>query len=282
MYTYANEIFGNSLRSWFSPVSLVCFGLAGIAVNLVSFRVEHFSFYIYFNLVCIAITVPFLFYLIESPFYLHRKKRVKALYECLLKICHRNHTDSQSILIKSRLQSELRYGKYFEMKSFDDSVNDLPLYHKLEQVGTNVHSDPVTIPRISDLPDQNEEPSSEFKSTLQKRYFLIFLKMVFLFVNIDIILGLSLIINKQLGISDVHVSGLLIVSFKIFGFTAGLWLVPKLGRRAINILSIALYCVYSGSLLVLDLVSNHYIPYFHRSWGVRLGETGKTHQCWRY
>ena len=167
-------------------------------------------------------------------------------------------------------------------ESVDGSVNNLSTYQRSELEYTSMHSYNMMTHSMNYSLNLSKDSFIEFGTSVRRRDLWTFFKMLFLFLNIDTILGLSLLINKRLGIPNVHVSGLLIVSSQIFGFTAGLWLAPKLGRHTINIMSILLYCVYSGSLLVLDLVSNHRIAYFHRSRGVRLGETGKTHQCWRY
>lgn len=273
-YTYMNEILGEKLRDIYSPVVLVCFGLAGISVNLISIKVDHFSFYIYCSLISIAVTFPFYFYIVESPFYLYKQKKIKQLFKTLLKISQRNHSKDEFYSVKFNLQSKLKYGKYFEMMHVSEDVQHLNSFNQMTQSNSGFHSFRVMSMSMNYSLDLSKESISDFNSSVTKQHFWTFLKMLFIFIQIEGVFCMSIIVNKRLGISNVHISGLLINIFQIAGFMTGFWFAPRFGRRIINIVSAVLLCVFSLSLLGLDLLSNHYISYFHRIRLVRVAETG--------
>ena len=271
--TYGNEILSVSLRSKFSAVSFICFGLAGVAVNLISFKVDHFSFYIYLSAGSIAVTTPLYFYLVESPFHLYKKRRIEHLYRSLLTICERNHAGAQFLSVKSRLHSKLRYCKAVELRQKGQYASGQVKPQKSLHQPHDLETPP------SDTPELPGQEPSESSGTVGKRDLLTFAMLVVLFVDSEGIAVMSLIVNKQLGISSVQFSGIFVTTFQILGFLAGLWLVPRLGRRTVNIKSAALVCVYSGSILVIDLVSNHFVDYFERGRTVRVVETGNRDEC---
>lgn len=277
LFTYSSEILGESLRVKFPPVAFAIYGLSGIFVNVVSAFVAHYSFYIYLNAGSIlALSVLYCF-LVESPFYLYKAKNVQKLYRTLLKIGQRNLGPDELAAAKSSLQSRIKYGKCFGPDP-EQSPPEPPKAPSNFDVDKAVlfNRSLVTHPRNLSL-DLRKKSAKGFGLRVTKQELLNLLKMVFVFFQTEGIFQMSLIVNKRLGLSNVHLCGVLVGLFQIVGYSCGLWFALRMGRRSLNILSACAVCFLSVSLLALDLVSNHFSPYFHRSKTVRVAETGGLH-----
>ena len=102
----------------------------------------------------------------------------------------------------------------------------------------------------------------------------VLIKYLLLILFIEGSFGLVLIINKDLGIKNIFLSGSLIYIIQILSYIVCLNVPLKIGHKTIIILttSIAIFC--SGILLILDIISNIFLPYNERSQGIRITETG--------
>lgn len=255
------------------------FGLAGSVVNLMSFVVDHYSVYIYLSSISIAVTTPLFFYLVESPFYLYKNMQIKKLYKCLLKICERNHSRDGYYAKKSELSSRLKYGKFFDSDyNNQDKSNRIALVKSKHEYNLYQSDEELTNSK-QHLLDQKKTSNSRISESENRRNFIIFLKLIWIFTQAECIGFMSMLVNKQIGISSDQISGLFIVFFQISGHITGILLVPRLGRRTINILNSVIISLFSLLILAADLISNHFTEYIHRSKYVRLVEIGKPHKC---
>lgn len=273
--TYGNELLSENLRSKFSAVTFGFFALAGIGVNLVSFKVVHFSFYIYLSSISIALTLPLYFCLVESPFYLYKQKKIKQLYSCLLRICQMNHSKDELLSVKAAIQSKLKYGRYFALAQHSgDGGRQAPLDRKSHD-HFSLRSAKIRQPCLTPAFEPENGWASQLSANLLRQDLWLFVKVFFLYLQSESIAVMSLIVNKQLGISVIQFSGVFVAVFQIIGSMAGFCVVPRLGRRSINLMTAVLICVYSAALLVTNAISNYFVAYFERSQTVRLIETGK-------
>lgn len=105
--------------------------------------------------------------------------------------------------------------------------------------------------------------------------------MLFLMLQVELVFGLNMIINKDLGVSNIYLSRSLVYVSQCAGFLLGSLIVPKFNRRAIHLVCSGTLCVLSGVLLLVNVISKQYSPYSDRSTLVRVIETRNSHKCWR-
>lgn len=276
-YTYSNEVLSDHLRIKFSPLSFVSYGLAGVLVNCLSYFFSTYSFFIGLSLCCITGSSLLYLYIVESPFFLYRRQNIKKLYQCLLTICKRNFPVEQLPQVKLDLQALFRYGKYFQIPQFKAELDGLG---QLNSESFSPADTPHKIESQKHAENQFEVSGLREQNKLFKQDVYRFFKILFIFGQVEGIFALSLIVNKYLGITNVHLNGVLVSLFQTSGYLAGIWFVLKLGRRTINVISSALLCVFSLLILGSDLISNLHLPYAQRSGAVRSVETGNCHQYW--
>ena len=120
--TYATEVLGRRRRVLFCPVSFAFTSLSGVTVNVLSLFVSHYRFYIYLNLVMVAVSSVFYLYLIESPFFFYKRKDIRSLYQTLLAIGSKNHPRAELPAIRAQLQAKLRYACKIELVGCKDTT----------------------------------------------------------------------------------------------------------------------------------------------------------------
>ena len=233
--------------------------MAGVFINVISFWVESYRVYLYLNLCVLVVSSVIYLFLVESPFYLHHSRDIQGLYKSLVTICSYNFTENELPKVKEQLQFALNNPHDVHLTQFKTDTNRPPK-------------------QVADLFGDDEKDSlsllEEAEETAHKGGLWTFLKLMIVFCQAEAMLYMALILNKQLGISSVQISGILITVFQTLGFLTGLLFAYKVGRRSINISTCVVICVLSLTILVIDLVNNLHVQYQDRSWGVRIAETG--------
>ena len=269
---------GGTLRLMFTGMAFGSLGLSGLFINLISMRFSVYSFYIYMSMISLLVTNVCYLYFVESPFYFYKQRDIKKLYQCLMTICKRNFTKKELPSARSRLQKALRFGPQVSFSGSNSETKDP------KQIESTEFEDKDSTEEVSESSMTPKHPSSQIKSKfpfrlfLQKPNFFKFLKVIFIFFQLEMVFGLGIIINKDLGISNIYLSGSLVCVFQTLGFLGGSFIVPKFKRRTVNMSSSLIICALSSLLLVVDLISNRSRPYSERSDSVRLVETGELDQ----
>ena len=267
VHTYINEILGGTLRIVFPSMCFVCYSLSGVMINLISIKMTNYRNLIYLNLFGVLGGTVVLFFFIESPFYLYKKKNIKKLYETLLKMCKRNYSKTELSRAKLQLQKKLRYGEYFETRDKEQTFPE------------SNH----TIDSLNDSIDSSQKLLKIIKPKSEKAHFLLFFSKTNLFVFgklmtvltlLQLISGLSYIINKDLGISNIYLSGILVSLFQAIAYFVGSFFIVKFGRKTLNIGSLIIIFLLSLILLAVNLISRHFVPYSSRSTAVKIADTG--------
>lgn len=274
MYTYINEIMGGRLRLIFSGIAYGVIGLSGIMVNVLSIKFNHYRFYVYFSTIGIVLTSLLYYYFLESPFYLYKQKKFDELYKCLLKMCERNYSKAEFNIVKLKLENQL--GPDNSEDKNDEFINNQNKQKTVKIPLLNNQNDTVKIhPKIKNTAQIFKHQNKfQFIVFFTKKNLLIFIKLIFIFFQIELTFGLSMIINKDLGISNVYLSGSLICLFQTIGYFTSSLITLKFKRRTINISSSVSICILSLMLLMVDLISNIFHTYSLRSISVRVLETG--------
>ena len=279
VYTYIGEVVGGKLRVIFTSLAFCTNSVCAISINLVSIEYNHYSFYIYSYAICLALGSLSYFYFVESPFYLYKQRNMQRLYQSLLTICKRNYARQEFPLAKSKLQATLRYGRYFTSPT--EPKNELEKSNSLERLDDQANPSDTT-PTVDgiDRSDSGKTPNFHLRLFFTRKYLCLFLKLMFLMLQLELVLGLDVLINKDLGISNIFLSGALVGMFQAIGFTCGALIIPRLKRRTVNMLGSGSISVLSLVLLAIDIVSKQYWPYADRSGWFRVAETGKRDKSW--
>lgn len=270
------------MRVMFTAVCFVFLGLAGVFVNLISFEVNNYRFYICLATASITLVSVTYFYFLESPFHLYRRREVGRLFQCLLTMARRNHSKKDFPGIKSKLQAALLYGESSELCPKGEcgrSTRGFPvqstLYNSVDSIAT----------RSTALsPCASSRPSSrswlELFRTISLGDWKKILKLLVLYTQTQLVYNAGLLLNKDLGLSSVYVSGSLLAGFQALGYLAGVFVIPVLGRTTVNKVSCASLSALSLVILAVDFLSNSFDSYSQRSQSVRLFETGEPDECW--
>ena len=264
---------GGRLKNLFNSAMYLMFGLGGIFVNVISIWFNSYKFYLWLNLACVLVSSLAYFYFIESPFYYHKKREILKLYECLMSIARINKPPQKVNEIKESLRAVLK----LETNESNRERNDLSSSN-LNQIKTKV----LLTDLEEEIPANDEESVKSEKSTPHKLAFLnlfrpanlwIFLNYLILLTYLQLVWNLSLNINKDLGIDNVYLNGVLINGLEVVSYVFCLSYFHRFKRRTINISTSILATILAGALLVVDLVSNHSVAYSDRSQLVRVIET---------
>ena len=255
IYVYGSEVMGSRLRDMLNSGVYLMICVGGVVLNLLSIRFNHFRFYLWLSLILTAVPSSVLLYLVESPFHLHRTGQHRELYACLVSIARVNKPPSQL----GRIESALR-----EILGLDSTT------------GSSTTEPLVSQPIAAD----QSHSKLAFLRLFRRPCLGVFLKYLTLLSHLQLVYSLSLIINKQLGIDDVFLSGVLVNVFGIVSYILCFTLLHKLKRRAVNLWAGALLLACSGSVLAVDLISNCSVPHSDRSGFVRITETGLVHKLW--
>ena len=119
-----------------------------------------------------------------------------------------------------------------------------------------------------------KKPPTVLSELCQKDVLLKFLRCIFLQIGIYSIYGPSLYLNNDLGIPNIYLNGSLLALIGMCGYTLNFFFASKMGHRSMNIMInlIVLFCCLS--LLIMDLISNAYVPYDQRCGAIKIIETG--------
>lgn len=264
MITYLSEVLGGPLRDRSSHFCFVAFGSAGVFVNVASLWIESYQVYIYMNLCALLVALLFYLFLVESPFYFYHRRDVRGLYKSLLQICSHNFAEDEIPRVKALIELNLKNFHFTQpaRREPEPESGSEPLPEHVLDMFEGDHKDSLHL-----LDETNEASYKEVCWT--------FLRLMIVFFQVEGTFYMGLVLNKNLGIPNVHISGMLLTLFQTLGFLAGLIFTHSVSRRRINISSSIVVCVLSAVILMVDLASNQRTQYASRYWGVRLAETGR-------
>ena len=86
VYTYMAEIMGGRLRVIFTSSAYASNSMTRVVVNVLSIWFNHYTFYVYFCIVSIAVCSVSDFYFLESPFYFY-KQIISSNFTCVWSEC---------------------------------------------------------------------------------------------------------------------------------------------------------------------------------------------------
>lgn len=271
---------GGRLRVLFPPLMSSMYSLSGVIINLLAIALTDYKQHLILSLVLTFSFSAIVFYFVESPFFLYKKKNIRELYDGLIKICRRNFSKKDLPEVKLKLQETLRYGKYFDKKDDEQllkntKIKSTNLTEKTKITNLSKSNETISVQSIDKpLIFKSKKPKNPLLKLLTGKNLFIFIKVMFTFITIETIFGMSLIINKDLGISNVYLSGVLVAFFQSCGYLTGAFVILKYGRRTLNIFSSIMVFLLTLILMIVDLISNHYVAYSDRSKFIRIFETG--------
>lgn len=281
MYTYTAEIMSGKMRVIFNGLAFACGGVSGVFVNLVSLKINHYKFYIYLNGGGILVTSLFYLYLLESPFYYYKTGQIGRLFQCLLKMIHRNHPPKSCSSVAAQLQAQLRYS---ERKPVDDQLCLSDTHSSI--VSDISESSLLEASKVDNGLTLPQAKVSHPKNGLNLRLFFTrsnlcrFAQLIALMLLLEIVYGLSILINKDLGISNIYLSGSLVCVFLTLGYLTASVVISKFDRRTLNLFVSVSISVLSGVMLAIDLIVKRSGAYSSRSQLVRISETGSLTSAW--
>ena len=97
-----------------------------------------------------------------------------------------------------------------------------------------------------------------------------------LIIAIYIAYGTSIMLNKDLGIDNIYLSGSLLCLFELIGYGLGGFYSDRFGRKQINIWVNCVILFASLSIMIMDLVSDIFIDFDKRSGVLRILELSKS------
>ena len=271
MYTYANECAGGNFRSVFLSITSFFYGVGGFVVNLLAIRFNDYRFFICLSLLSIFLVSIGYFFFLETPFFCYKTKNIEKLYQVLSSLCKRNYSKIEATQKIISLQKMLRYGE-----SSDKDYN--PIEPSQEETLEDTDSSSSLL-----LSQRTNIPKSRFqylREILTKQNVKTFFKLLVLVVQIQFIFSFSLILNKDLGIQNIYLSGILIDFCQVLGYFSAGFIIIRFGRRWINMFVAITVVVASGLISIIDFVSKFYTEYEERSNFVRAAETGSCNQVW--
>ena len=109
----------------------------------------------------------------------------------------------------------------------------------------------------------------------KKKNFRRFLLLMVFHAMAYFIFGLNLILNKDLGIDNIYVCGLLLTIPKVFGHIIMSRLAVTFRIKNINIAATVFIMSLSGTLLVMNLIHNGYHSYDNRGTVYRVIESSR-------
>ena len=272
MYIYTNEIFLEKSRKFNTVVWTSFYTLGGICVNLFSIRWNYFADYIWLSAVCVGVCSLSYWVFIESPFYLFGRGDVEGLTRCLAVMCRWNFPESE----RARKLGEVRSILAQLPMASEKSLNAEPLLEPTSQI-QNIECEQPPVPNSSKTETRSNKPPKHsvvelfFTRTNVTRFVLV------LCINFTgyMIFGLGVIFNKNLGISNIYLSGLLLTVPKLFSHLLTSVLVTRVRTRTLNIWVNAVILVLAAGLLLMNLIHNDYEPYAERSRLYRVAESGR-------
>ena len=210
------------------------------------------------------------FYFLESPFLLYKQRNIVELHKCLLAICKRNADGDQLKKMQLTLESTLRFGityqeeneahKTIQSRSKDSFIKSIKSLEK-KRYETNKR---FSVNKISLF----------FEDIKIKQNVGKYFKIALIILPAQICLGLSLLFNKNLGIKNIFLSGCFITSIQLIGYLINVLTVLRFGRKQINTMYFSLTLVLCAILLIMNVISNQYVPYHKRGDMYRGFETG--------
>lgn len=97
-----------------------------------------------------------------------------------------------------------------------------------------------------------------------------------LVIAIYIAYGTSIMLNKDLGIDNIYLSGSLLCLFELIGYGLGGFYSDRFGRKQINIWVNIIILACSLTIMIMDLISDIFIDFDKRPGAIRILELSKS------
>ena len=261
-YVYANEILSTELRKLNSPLNCFFYTTGGISVHLFSTKWNYFADYIWVSVICIAICSLSFVILVELPFYLFTRGDARGLGRCLTRMCWWNFRPHERAKRLHQIRSILAKLPIDSV----DSPNTKPLLENACNIqgqggeqSTAQDSD-----KAEDTASALDDPST-LKVFCRKTNLIRFGLVLCNHSTQYMIFGLGVIFNKNLGIKNIYLCGILLTAPKLFSHLVMGLTVTRVRFRTINIWVNSLIAVFSGALLFMNLIHNARESYADRS-----------------
>ena len=213
-YLYINEVVGADYRSRFIPVIQLT-GVLGASFScLISLWITSYSYIFILNIVvhgCLSLLV---FYFVETPFILNKRTNKDSLFNALCfinKVNYKGNPCKRNENIK--LLRELIWKK-----------NDPPV------VNTRTIADSSDTHGKTEIHASNTENDSQSSKARG-----LYIKVCFLFLNVYIVLGLSVVASQWIGNGNVQINTTLFSISQMVGFLYSSKYAHEIKRKALMI-----------------------------------------------
>lgn len=262
----------------------ICYSAAGVAVCFVSMFVNHYRFYFWIYIALMGLFSLSFFYFEETPFYYHNSKQVRKLYGCLVGIARRNKPAHELEQVKATLAQMLQLETpplSLDQPEEQQAIKGGRPSPETEKKPHSLHLSLVKNPKPKKAPrPPHKKNRLGFLALFDKDNLMPFVYFINILVYLEIIWAFSILINKDLGLENVFVNGILLHLFQVLGLVVALVFFQNSKRRAVNIGAIWTSLVSAAVLLTVDLLSNLKVHYDQRHSLVRAAETGSHDQGW--
>ena len=100
------------MRQKSSSISFIFYGLSGILLNLQSIWWSQYQIYFVIQIILMAIIFVVTLFLVKTPFYLFKKRRIDELVRSLKTIATYNFKGKKRAEVISQMEQALKYDLY--------------------------------------------------------------------------------------------------------------------------------------------------------------------------
>ena len=258
------------MRLVFGPINFLFNSFGGFLLNAQSIFLNAYTDYIWILLTMVLIMLVLQFYFLESPFLLYKQRNIIELHKCLLAISRRNADGDQLKKMQFTLESTLRFGiTYEEENEAHQTIQSRSKDSFIKSIKSLENKRYDTNKRFS-----VNKISLFFEDIKIKQNIGKYFKIALIILPVQFSFGMTLLFNKNLGIKNIFLSGCFITSIQLIGYLINVLTVLRFGRKQINTMYFSLTLVLCAILLIMNVISNQYVPYHKRGDMYRGFETG--------
>ena len=111
------------MRQISSSLSFIFYGLSGILVNVQSIWWSQYQVYIVVQIIFVTAVLILTFFLVKTPFYLFKKRRIHQLVKSLETIASYNFKGNEKLKVINDMKKALKYDLYKQVVSIKDDHN---------------------------------------------------------------------------------------------------------------------------------------------------------------
>lgn len=279
MCIYAGEMMGWNLNNMAISAGFFSYNLGGIFINLVSIKFNFFRFYLWLGFIPVLLSLLAIVYFVESPYYYKQKNQRWNLYNCLMKISSINNDLDRQKTIKNTISKKI-FSKKLELNC-DETKNNKTIMMAVKKE-SNVEKSKDMKNENTLENDQSKLPKimQVFKKKCTRSNVSIFVNYLILLTNIDVIFGLSIIVNKYLGIENIHLSGCFIHIIQAVGYLCCIFFCSNFTRKKTNFATNFCIFIFGLALIILNLFTNFFLGHLKKPLFIEYTESGKNDQSW--